>query len=104
MKTSHFILNERSIIVGSLICLALSMNACATFKKPAAINQTPVQGRALTKESNGIRVSAPSSVTEEARQIFGIDLLPARKFKPCGLEVENNTHRPGNVAANSPRS
>jgi hypothetical protein len=86
-------MKKRSLIVGSLICLALFMNACATFKKPATINEGPVHERALTKEDNGIRVSAAVVGDQEARPIFGIDL--ARKnIQAIWLEIENSTDRP----------
>lgn len=85
-------MKKRSIIVGSTIFLALLMNACTTFKKPATINEAPVQERALTKESNGIRVSAAVVGHEEARQIFGIDLT-RMKVQAVWIEIENNTDR-----------
>jgi hypothetical protein len=84
---------KRLIIVGSLIGSALFMNACATFKKPATINETPVHERALTTEINGIRVSASVLGDEEARQIFGIDLA-RKKIQAVWVEVENNADRP----------
>ena len=84
---------KRSIIVGSLIGFALLMNACATFKKPATINEAPVHERALTTERNGIRVSASVLGDEEARQIFGID-LSRKKIQAVWVEVENNADRP----------
>ena len=92
MKKLHSIIKKRSFIVGSLICLALFMNACATFKKPATINEAPVHERALTKESMGIRVSASVVGDEEAQQIFGIDLA-RKKIQAVWVEVENNTDR-----------
>jgi len=86
-------MKKRSIIVGASIFLALFMNACATFKIPATINEAPVHERAMTKESNGIQVSAAVVGDQEARQIFGIDL--ARKnIQAVWLEVENNAGRP----------
>jgi hypothetical protein len=85
-------MKKRSIIVGSTIFLALLMNACTTFKKPATINEAPVQERALTKESNGIRVSAAVVGHEEARQIFGIDLT-RMKVQAVWIEIENNSDR-----------
>ena len=93
MKKIHSIMIKRSIIVGSLIGFALSMNACATFKKPATINEAPVHERALTTEINGIRVSASVLGDEEARQIFGIDLA-RKKIQAVWVEVENNADRP----------
>jgi hypothetical protein len=80
-------------MVGSLICLALFMNACATFKKPATINEAPIFERALTKEDNGIRVSTSVLDDEEARQIFGIDLA-RKKIQAVWIEVENDIDRP----------
>jgi len=93
MKKIPTIMKKRSIIVGASIFLALFMDACATFKIPATINEAPVHERALTKESNGIRVSAAVVGDQEAKQIFGIDL--ARKnIQAVWLDVENNAGRP----------
>jgi hypothetical protein len=86
-------MEKRSIMVGSLICLALFMNACATFKKPTTINEAPILERALTKENNGIRVSTSVLGDEEARQIFGIDLA-RKKIQAVWIEVENSIDRP----------
>jgi len=80
-------------MVSSLICLSLCMNACATFKKPASINEAPIFERALTKEDNGIRVSTSVLGDEEARQIFGIDLA-RKKIQAVWIEIENNIDRP----------
>ena len=86
-------MKKQSIIIGTTIVLALLMNACATFKKPATINELPIQERALTKEANGIRVSAAVLGNQEASQIFGIDL--ARKnIQAVWLNIENNAGRP----------
>ena len=93
VKKLHSMMKKRSLIVGSLICLALLMNACATFKKPAVIDESPVHERALTKEGNGIRVSAAVVGDEEARQILGID-LSRKKIQAVWLEIENNAGRP----------
>jgi hypothetical protein len=86
-------MKKRSTTVGLMICLVLFMNACATFKKPAAINEAPIHERALTKENSGIRVSAAVVGDQEARQIFGIDLT-RKKIQAVWLEVENNADRP----------
>ena len=80
-------------MVGSLICLALFVNACATFKKPATLNEAPIHERALTKEENGIRVSASVFGDDEAKQIFGID-LSRKKIQAVWVEIENNIDRP----------
>jgi len=86
-------MQKRSIMVVSLICLALFMNACATFKKPATINKAPILERALTKEENGIRVSTSVLGNDEARQIFGINLA-GKKIQAVWIEVENSIDRP----------
>jgi len=84
---------KRSFIVGLTIYFALLVNACATFKKPVTINEAPIQDRAQTKESNGIRASAALVGDEEAGQIFGID-LPKKNIQALWLAIENNTDRP----------
>ena len=93
MNSSYSTMEKRSIIVGSLLFLALFMNACATFKKPAAINEAAIFERALTQEDNGIRVSTSVVGDEEARQIFGIDLT-RKKIQAVWIEVENSIDRP----------
>jgi hypothetical protein len=93
VKKLHSQINKRSIIIGLIICLVLSMNACATFKKPATLNEAPIHERALTKEENGIRVSASVLGDDEARQIFGID-LSRKKIQAVWVEIENNIDRP----------
>ena len=93
MNRSYSIVEKRPIMVGSLICLALLINACATFKKPATINEVPIFERALIKEDNGIRVSTSVIGDEEARQIFGIDLA-RKKIQAVWVEIENNIDRP----------
>jgi len=86
-------MKERSVIIGTTIFLTLFMNACATFKKPATINEVPIQERALTKEANGIRVSAAVLGDHEASQIFGIDLT-RKNIQAVWLDIENNSGRP----------
>ena len=93
MKKLHSIMKKQSLIISSAIFLVLFMNACATFKKPATINEAPILERALTKEDNGIRVSASVLGDQEARQIFGIDLA-RKKIQAMWIEVENNADRP----------
>jgi len=89
----NFIIKKQSLIISSTIFLVLFMNACATFKKPATIDETPILERALTKEENGIRVSASVLGDDEARQIFGID-LSSKKIQAVWLAIENNTDQP----------
>jgi hypothetical protein len=84
---------QRSLIVGLMIWLALFMNACASFTKPATIDEDPIHERALTKESNGIRASATVVGDQEARKIFGID-LSKKNIQAVWLEIENHTNRP----------
>ena len=93
MKGKKSLKIKRSFIVGLTIYFALLVNACATFKKPVTINEAPIQDRAQTKESNGIRASAALVGDEEAGQIFGIDLLK-KNIQALWLAIENNTNRP----------
>ena len=93
MEKLHPIKKRQSIILGSLICLALFMNACATFKKPATINEAPILERAMRKEINGIRASVAVLGDQEAKQIFGIDLAH-KKIQAVWVEIENNIDRP----------
>ena len=93
MQKRLFTQMKRSLVVGVAICLALLVNACATFKPPAAVNEAPIQGRAQIKEANGIRVSTALVGDEEARQIFGID-LSKKDIQALWLAIDNNTDRP----------
>lgn len=85
-------MKKQLLIISSTICLTLLMNACATFKKPATINEAPIHERALTKEANGIRASAAVVGDQEARQIFGIDLA-RKKIQAVWIQVENSIDR-----------
>ncbi|MBW2582628.1 MAG: LssY C-terminal domain-containing protein [Deltaproteobacteria bacterium] len=89
----YLLLMRRLFIIGLMICLALFVEACATFEKPVTTINEQVHERALTKESNGIRVSAAVVGTEEAREIFGIDLFQ-KNIQAVWLEIENNSDRP----------
>jgi hypothetical protein len=85
-------MRSRSFIIGHIICLTHLLWACATFEKPVTTINEQVRERALTKQSSGIRVSAAVVGTEEARAIFGIDLLQ-NNIQAVWLEIENNTNR-----------
>ena len=93
MKKLHSTVIKRLIIVSSTIFFVLFIHACVAFKKPATINESPILERALTKENNGIRVSAAVVGDEEARQIFGIDLAQ-KKIQAVWVEIENHTDQP----------
>ncbi len=93
MNKKHTTKIKQSIVVGIAICLAFMMNACATFKPPAAVNEAPIKGRAQTEEANGIRVSTALVSDEEARRIFGID-LSKKSIQALWLAIENNSDRP----------
>jgi hypothetical protein len=84
---------KRVFIFSASICLALSFNACATFKKPATIDAAPIQSRAQNKENNGIRVSAALVGDQEAQDIFGID-LSKKNIQALWLKITNSTERP----------
>ena len=93
MQKRLFTKMKRLFAVGVAIYLALLVNACATFKKPATVNEAPIQGRAQTKEANGIRVSTALVGDEEARQLFGID-LSKKNIQALWLAIENNAKQP----------
>jgi hypothetical protein len=69
------------------------VGAYATFEKPAITIDSQVRERALTKENNGIRVSAAVVGTQEERKIFGIDLLQ-KNVQAVWLKIENNSDHP----------
>jgi len=85
-------MRSRSFIIGHIICLTHLLWACTTFEKPVTTFNEQIRERALTKESSGVRVSAAVVGTEEARAIFGIDLLQ-NNIQAVWLEIENNTNR-----------
>jgi hypothetical protein len=87
------LLTSRSFIIGLMICLTLFVGACATFEKPVTTVNEQVRERALTKESSGVRVSAAVVGTEEAREIFGVDLFQ-KNIQAVWLEIENNADHP----------
>jgi len=93
MQKIQFTKIKRLAVIGVAICLALLVNACATFNKPAVVNEAPIQDRAQTKEADGIRVSTALVGDEEARQIFGID-LSKKDIQALWLAIENNSDRP----------
>ena len=69
------------------------MGACSGIEKPDLTIQAPIFERAVTKEENGVRVSASVLGNEEARRVFGIDL--ARKdIQALWIKVENDVDRP----------
>ncbi len=84
---------SRLFIIALMICLTLFVGACATFDKPVTTINEQVHERALTKESSGVRVSAVVVGTEEAREIFGIDLFQ-KNIQAVWLEIENSADRP----------
>jgi hypothetical protein len=84
---------KQSLIISSTIFLVLFMSACATFKKPANINEAAIFERTLTKEENRIWVSASVLGDGDGRQIFGIDLA-RKKIQAVWIEVENSIDRP----------
>ena len=55
-KRKEYVQQSGLLLVGVDVSKA-KHDACDTFKKPATINEAPVQERALTKEANGIRAS-----------------------------------------------
>ena len=83
---------KRLSVIGIAFGLTLFVVGCATFKKPAAIDQASIRLRAHTKEENGIRVSTALVDDAEARQIFGID-LSKKRIQALWLMIENNTDR-----------
>ncbi len=92
MKKLYSKMKSQLLIISSIICIAMFMNACATFKKPDTINEAPIKERALTKEVNGVLASAAVVGDQEARQIFGIDLT-RKNIQAVWIEIENNSDR-----------
>jgi hypothetical protein len=93
VKKKHYLMKKQSSTAWVIFFLVLSMAACASFKKPATLNEAPVHERALTEEENGIRVSAAVVGDQEALDIFGIDLA-RKEIQAVWIDVENNAGRP----------
>ena len=84
---------SRLFVIGPMICLVLFMGACAGYKRPSIINDAQIRERALIEKNNGIRVAVAVVGTDEAREIFGID-LSKKNIQAIWIEIENNYDRP----------
>jgi len=93
VQKRRFTTMQRLFVVVVSIGFLLFVGACATFTKPAAVDEALIRQRALTKEANGIRVSIALVGDEEAQQVFGIN-LSKKVIQALWLEIENNSDRP----------
>ena len=74
------------------LALALALAACATWQPPAEFSDAALRSRAVTRDNQGLRVSAAVLSREESRRMFGID-LDHSQMQPVWVEVHNATPR-----------
>ena len=56
------------------LAMVLALAGCATWQPPAEFNDAALRGRALTRDNQGMRVSAAVLSREDSRSMLGIDL------------------------------
>jgi hypothetical protein len=71
--------------------------SCATFHtsssfKPSSINEVRFRDRALSKADTEVRVTVAVPTAEEARDLFGTDLIK-KEIQPVWVMVENHSDR-----------
>lgn len=77
-------------ISGALLFAAALLTACATHRyNYVPLADTTVLQRAQTQEHGSLRMRASVPGTEEAKQIFGVD-LSAHGIQPVWLQISNN--------------
>ena len=74
------------------LALALALAGCATWQPPAEFSDAALRGRALTRDNQGLRVSAAVLSGEDSRSMLGID-LDHSQMQPVWVEVHNATPR-----------
>ena len=75
------------------LALVLALAGCASWQPPAEFSDTALRGRAVTRDNQGLRVSAAVLSGEESRSMLGIDLDDSQ-MQPVWVEVHNATPRP----------
>ena len=75
------------------LALALALAGCATWQPPAEFSDAALRGRAVTRDNQGLRVSAAVLSGEDSRSMLGID-LDHSQMQPVWVEVHNATPRP----------
>ena len=74
------------------LALALALAGCATWQPPAEFSDAALRGRAVTRDNQGLRVSAAVLSREESRSMLGID-VDHSQMQPVWVEVHNATPR-----------
>ncbi len=74
------------------LALALALAGCATWQPPAEFSDAALRGRAVTRDNQGLRVSAAVLSREDSRSMLGID-LDHSQMQPVWVEVHNATPR-----------
>jgi hypothetical protein len=73
--------------------LILTLQACTTFQPTIALEDLNLRAHADTEAHDDIRVSVTVLGREQARALFGVDLL-AKGVQPVWVEVENDGEHP----------
>lgn len=76
----------RGLTLLSVLCL---LAACAGFTPPQPHQDIGFKDRAVSREEDGLKVSAAALGPEEARAAFGLPLIE-REIQPVWLRVENS--------------
>ena len=76
----------------TVLCLVSLLGACATFHPPASVNEVRFRDRALSQSDEDVRVSVAVPTAEEARALFGADML-GKEIQPVWVKVENHSER-----------
>ena len=74
------------------LALALALAGCATWEPPGEFSDAALRRRAVTKDNQGMRVSAAVLSREDSRSMLGIDLDDSQ-MQPVWVEVHNATPR-----------
>ena len=74
------------------LAMVLALAGCATWQPPAEFSDAALRGRALTRDNQGLRVSAAVLSPEDSRSILGVD-LDHSQMQPVWVEVHNATPR-----------
>ena len=84
--SSHF-----QLLLIAVVCLLGGLTSgCATWQKPAVLDESPLRSRAVTQKVQDVRLSATHLSASDIQRIFGED-VNASGMQAIWLEVENPT-------------
>jgi len=70
--------------------LVLGVGACATWQAPANTSDASLRARAVSRENDGVQLSAAVLGPEDSLRMFGTDVTKGG-VQPVWIEVRNNT-------------